>query len=87
MRIPMSVAFERAGDTELADRLDDLPIDKKITSPETDLCWVRKALRSEKRGDLPLAQKLAREFVDRWQTADEIPPAVTEMKRVLARTK
>jgi eukaryotic-like serine/threonine-protein kinase len=87
LRAPMSIAFERAGSAEVADLLEDPPIAAKLTSPEIELCWVRKALRAEKRGDLPLAQKLAREFVDRWQTADEIPPAVTEMKRVLARTK
>jgi hypothetical protein len=44
-------------------------------------------MRAEKRGDLPRAQKLAREFVTRWESADERPPALADMKRVLTKTK
>jgi hypothetical protein len=87
MRGPMTVAFERAGDDDLAERMDRHAIEQGSVSPETDLCWVRASMRAEKRGDLPRAQELARAFVARWEAADERPPALAEMKRVLTKTK
>jgi len=48
---------------------------------------VRAAKRAEKRGDAKRAQELARAFVERWDAADERPPALADMKRVLTKTK
>lgn len=87
MREPMTVAFERAGDDDLAEQLDNRAIELNTISPVTDSCWVRAAMRAEKRGDLPRAQKLAQAFVDRWKNADERPPTLADMKRVLTKTK
>ncbi len=87
LRNPMAMALDRAGEMDLADRVDDPPVASNLTAPDAELAYVRKALRAEKRGDLETAHKLARIFVDRWDTADERPPMVAEMKRVLAKTK
>ncbi len=87
LRAPMAIAFERAGESSLADHVEAQPVNNETSSPDAELCYVRTALRAEKRGDLATAQKLAHTFVDRWEAVDERPPALTEMKRILARTK
>ena len=87
MREPMTMAFERAGDDDLAEKLDSHAIEQGTISPETNLCWVRAAKRAEKRGDSKRAQELAHAFVERWDAADERPPVLADMKRVLTKTK
>jgi hypothetical protein len=46
---------------------------------------VRAAKRAAKRGDRARAKELAQKVVDAWSVADEIVPAVEEMKALLAK--
>jgi hypothetical protein len=87
MRTPVSIALERNGDVSLLDRLDDQAIAEGELSPDIALAFVRKALRAEKHGDHETARKLAQRFVDRWDEADERPPALAQMKAILAKPR
>ncbi len=85
VREQLSLALSRAGEIEMADKLDDYWLDDEIL-PEANAAHVRIALRLEKRGDAAGARRVAQRFVNRWNTADERPRGLAEMKRVLART-
>jgi hypothetical protein len=85
LRDSMAVAFDRAGEPELADEVD-APSVALVDLPHTaDLAWVRSARRAQKRGDLVKARKLAEAVVEKWRFADEDVPAVRDMKELLAK--
>jgi hypothetical protein len=85
LREPLAIAFDRAGEPELADEVDG-PIVALVDLPRTaDLAWVRAARRAYKRGDPAQARKLARAVVDKWRFADERVPAEKEMKELLVK--
>jgi hypothetical protein len=85
MRIPMSLAFERAGALTLLDRIDERSMRESQGSPNIEMAYARKALRAEKQGDMATAHKLAATFVERWEGADDLPPLLGEMKRIAAK--
>jgi tRNA A-37 threonylcarbamoyl transferase component Bud32 len=79
--------LDRTGETELADRLD-APIVTTIGKYNgVELAHVRAARRAEKRGDKERARKLAQQVIDAWSVADEVVPAVAEMRKLVARLK
>jgi hypothetical protein len=80
-----ATAFERAGDTDLAEKLDALTVAKPGRYNGAELAYVRSARRAEKRGDKETARKLARAVVDAWGVADTDVPVVLEMRKLLAR--
>jgi serine/threonine protein kinase len=85
VREPMAEAFERAGQDELAEKLDALWRDDEV-APEANPAHVRSALRLEHRGDVAHARRIAQAYVSRWDVADEQPRGLDEMKKLLART-
>jgi hypothetical protein len=87
MRDALAIAFERAGDLELAERLDAPIVAKGGRYNGIELAHVRAAWRAEKRGDKELAKKLAQQVIDAWSVADEEVPAVVEMRKLLLRLK
>ena len=84
LRTPISVALEYAGDRGVLDRADDFAISLGQVSPDIELAYVRRALRAQKSGDKATARRLTKAFVDRWDTADEFPPALAQMNAILA---
>ena len=52
-----------------------------------ELVHVRKALRAERSGDKEMARKLARQVTDAWAVADERPPALDQMRKLLDRVR
>jgi len=75
-------AFEAAGETDLAWRIDDYRVAR---AHRTELAHVRQALRAEKKGDVARASELAQRVVDKWSTADADVPHVKRMRALLAR--
>jgi serine/threonine protein kinase len=85
LRDAMAIAFDRAGEPDLADEVDAPPV-ALLDMPHTaDLAWVRSARRAQKRGDVVKARKLAEAVIEKWRFADEDIPAVREMKDLLAK--
>jgi hypothetical protein len=85
LREPLAIAFDRAGETELADEVD-APVVALVDLPRTaDMAWVRAAKRAHKRGDVVQARRLAKAVIDKWRFADEKVPAAQEMKELLAK--
>jgi hypothetical protein len=82
LRTPMAMAFDRAGESALADRID-APVLQEGALPS--LALERGALRAAKRGDCETARRLAARLVAAWDVADERPPAVERMKRLASR--
>jgi hypothetical protein len=77
-------AFEHSGDVELAERVDAA---ERMRAPEFNgatLGHVRAARRGSRRGDAA-ARELARTVVDAWSVSEDDIPAVTEMRRLVAR--
>ncbi len=85
VREQLTIALMRAGENEMAERLDDYWLPDEVL-PEANSAHVRLALRLEKRSDIAGARRVAQEYVKRWNTADERPRGTEEMKRLLART-
>ncbi|MFT3772397.1 MAG: serine/threonine-protein kinase [Minicystis sp.] len=77
-------AFERTGEADLVARLEGAIAgdDNELNgaSPKT----VRAARAAAKRGDRAKARALAKQVIDAWSVADEMPPAVEEMRRLAA---
>jgi hypothetical protein len=82
LRAPMATAFDRAGESELAERVDASALQE---SSLPSLALERGALRAARRGDCETAQRLAARLVAAWDVADEKPPAVERMKRLASR--
>ncbi|WP_437305718.1 protein kinase domain-containing protein [Sorangium sp. So ce388] len=82
----MTAVFERTGEAELAERLE-----QAVTAGESDLggaslAAVRAARRAARRGAVDEARALARQVIDAWAIADAPVPALDEMRR-LARAR
>jgi tRNA A-37 threonylcarbamoyl transferase component Bud32 len=82
----VAIAFEKAGEDELAEKLD-ATLGARGSKNGVDLSFVRSARRAEKRGDKAHARELAQRIVDAWSVADETVPAVAEMRALLARQR
>ena len=85
VREPVAQAFARTGQDELAEKLDGFWRDDEVM-PAANPAHVRTALRLERRGDVAHARRIAEVYVTRWNTADERPRGLDEMKKLLART-
>lgn len=85
LREPFAIAFDRAGEPELAEEVE-APVVALVDLPRTaDMAWVRAAKRAYAKGDKAQARKLARAVVEKWRFADEKVPATQEMKSLLAK--
>jgi hypothetical protein len=82
LRTPMATAFDRAGETELAERVDATALQEGALP---SLALERGAVRAAKRGDCETARRLAARLVAAWDAADEKPPSVERMKRLMSR--
>jgi hypothetical protein len=78
-------AFDRTGDSDLADRVDAPMVAHAGPFGGADLAFVRVARRASSRGDRALAADLARKVVDAWSVADAEVPVVREMRRMMRR--
>jgi hypothetical protein len=82
IRAPMAIAFDRAGETGLAERVDASALhDGALPS----LALERGALRAAKRNDCETARLIAQRLIDKWELADEKPPSVDRLKRLVQR--
>jgi tetratricopeptide (TPR) repeat protein len=81
----MVTAFERTGETDMAARVEDAASESAQRFNGASLGTVRAARRAAKQGKREEAKKLAQQVIDAWSVADELPPAVDEMKRLLSR--
>ena len=80
------VAFDAAGDPDMAERVDaKLMASGDGSYDGVSLSHVRSARRAMKRGDRERAKQLAQQVVDAWGAADMLVPEVAEMKALLTR--
>src|SRR6185436_14339508 len=82
---PMVETFEQVGEGELVDRVEAAIADRAAEFHGASLALVRAARRAAKRGDDRRARALAEKIIEAWSVADEPPPAVAEMRRLLQR--
>ena len=80
----MSPAFERAGQPELAERVDRWMLANPGGFNGANLAHVRAARRAAARGDREEARRLARQVVDAWAASDPPVQVVAEMRTLLA---
>jgi len=79
-------AFDRAGEPELASRLDAVSIKQRRNAIRgVNLAWVREARRAAKRGDVATARKLANQVVGAWEVLDTRLSVVDEMRTLAGR--
>jgi hypothetical protein len=79
----MAEVFNDTGDLELAERVDRTVMEAAPRLGGATLGHVRAARRAARRGQAAVARDLASGVIRAWQFADELPPAVTEMRRLL----
>jgi TolB-like protein len=76
------------GDHDLAEQMDQETVEKRYYSINgASHSHVREALRAEKRRDKVRARALAEVVVKAWGASDADVPAVTQMRKLLARCK
>jgi hypothetical protein len=89
MRPSIADALDRAGFPDLADRVDAVGVDNVVIPMESQsvpsLALERSAHRALVRGDCATAKRYAQHLIDKWELADEVPPAVDRMKKLVAR--
>jgi hypothetical protein len=76
-------AFDRAGEPELAERIDRHNLGPEGPFNGVGLAHLRAAKRAAARGDRARAEKLGRRVIEAWSTADVPVPAVAELKALL----
>jgi hypothetical protein len=79
----MAEVFGHTGNPELAEQVDKLEMDRAGEFNGATLGHVRAAQRAFRQGDHIAARRLAKEVVAAWQVADEMPPAIVDMQRLL----
>ena len=77
--------FERTNAPDLAERIDQAEMLHADVLGGATLAHVRAAKRAAARGERARAKDLAAHVVTAWQLADEVPPAVAQMKQLVAR--
>ncbi|WP_437754859.1 protein kinase domain-containing protein [Sorangium sp. So ce1389] len=82
----MTAVFERTGEAELAERLEQAVTAGESHLGGASLATVRAARRAARRGAVDEARALARQVIDAWAIADEPVPSLDEMRR-LARAR
>jgi hypothetical protein len=80
----MPAVFDRAGELDLAERIDQRVADTTGPLNGVGLAHVRAARRALARGDRARAEALARKIVDAWSGADVPIPAVAEVRALSA---
>jgi hypothetical protein len=85
LRDVVATALDRAGEPDLAEKVDAPSLAGAGTFNGADLAFVRAAIRAEKSGDHARARALAQRVVDAWAVADAPVPSVVEMRKILAR--
>ncbi|APR87052.1 Serine/threonine-protein kinase pkn3 [Minicystis rosea] len=83
----MAEAFERAGEDELAARIDAPLLARGGTLNGASLAHVRAARRARARGDRETARALATRVIEAWSVADVKVPAVAEMRALVAKMR
>jgi hypothetical protein len=83
----LSDAFDRAGEPDLAERVDARVLAAPGALNGADLAYVRAARRAAKRGDKATARRFAQTVVEAWSVADVSVPALVEMRALLASLK
>jgi hypothetical protein len=82
MRTPIAELFDRLGEPEIAERVDAPALDEAALP---SLALARAALRAEKRRDCAAARGFGERLVGKWEDADEKPPVVDRMRKLVAR--
>jgi hypothetical protein len=77
--------FEHTGAADLAERVDEEAMKRADELNGATLGHVRAARRAFARGDRTRARQLAEQVVKAWAVADEAPPALAEMRKLIAR--
>ena len=89
IRTPIADAFDRTGAADLADRVDAANVENPGMPMESQavpsLALERSAHRALARGDCATAKRYAQHLIDKWELADEVPPAVDRMKKLIVR--
>ncbi|WP_437656925.1 protein kinase domain-containing protein [Sorangium sp. So ce1182] len=78
----MAAVFERTGEAELAERLEQAAAGGESHLGGASLATVRAARRAARRGAVDEARALARQVLDAWAIADEPVPVLDEMRRL-----
>jgi hypothetical protein len=76
-------AFDRAGDHDLADRIDGRSTSMEGPFNGVGLSHLRSARRALARGDRARGESLGRRVIDAWSIADVPVPAVAELRALL----
>jgi hypothetical protein len=82
LRTPVADLFDKLGEPEVAGRVDAAGLEDDAPP---SLALARAAVRAEARGDCAAARKFAQRLVTKWEAADEKPPSVDRMKKLMAR--
>jgi hypothetical protein len=82
MRDSIAGAYDRVGDPAFAARVDAPALEE---GARMSLAVVRAAQRAEKAGDCAGAVRYATRVIDKWEPADEKPPCVDRMKKLVLR--
>jgi hypothetical protein len=80
----LAEAFDRAGEHDLAERVDATAISHAGFLHGVGLAHLRAARRAIARGDRARAEQLGRRVLDAWSVADATIPAVAELRSLLA---
>lgn len=83
----MATAFDRTGESDLAERIDAEALARGGLYNGVSLAHVRAARRAAQRNDRARARELAQKVIEAWSLADEEVPAVAEMRRLLAQMR
>jgi hypothetical protein len=76
--------FERTGAAELAEQVDQEVMKRAGELNGATLGHVRAARRALARGDQAKARALVEQVVDAWARADDVPPAVAELRGLVS---
>jgi hypothetical protein len=79
----MVEAFEKTDRDDLAERVDREVMKRDTELHGATLGHARAALRAVRRGKQETARQLAKQVIDAWWLADEEPPALARMRRLL----
>jgi hypothetical protein len=80
----MADAFERAGSLDLAERVDQEIMKRSEELHGATLAHARAARRALARGERAKARELAEKVIAAWSIADEEPPELAAMHRLIA---
>jgi len=83
----MVEAFEATGAADLAERVDAEVAQRAGELNGATLGHVRSARRALVRGDRGQARQLADQVIQAWSVADEPPPALADMRRLVAQLR